>query len=376
MRLAIEPSLRTDHVVRPHAARRRRSRRARRDRRHRRPRQLLDGARLRGHGSAVRRPDRRRAVRRRHLRHAERAVPGWSRGPRRRRPPDPERSSKPPSTPGTPARSSSSRSGPRSRPKVMPPRCGEPWTGPAPSSRRCFREPRHRVQRRRDLGDARPARARPAARRRGAAGRGDRASATATSTTSGATSTPRGAASSPRSPVTRSSGASRRSPRQPPRSGVSHEGDRVAVRDIVIDRERLPDLRPRLLGRTRARDSTAASPSTWSCCPGSMVYRLREDRSAEELTVFEPLSCAVTWVAPVSERRHRAHRGARPHGHGDDRRRARRRRLADHRHRRVARPVPPRLRAAGSAPTTSSTSNRRTLSRGSGRSPAGRWPTS
>ena len=52
---------------------------------------------------------------------------------------------------------------------------------------------------------------------------------------------------------------------------------------------------------TRARDSTVASPSTSSCLPGSMVYRLREDRSAEELTVFEPLSCAITWVAPISE---------------------------------------------------------------------------
>ena len=35
--------------------------------------------------------------------------------------------------------------------------------------------------------------------------------------------------------------------------------------------------------------------------PGSTVYRLREDVSAAELTVFEPLSCAVTWVAPVKQ---------------------------------------------------------------------------
>ena len=35
--------------------------------------------------------------------------------------------------------------------------------------------------------------------------------------------------------------------------------------------------------------------------PGSFVYRLREDRPATELTVFEPLSCAVTWVAPVKD---------------------------------------------------------------------------
>jgi threonine dehydrogenase-like Zn-dependent dehydrogenase len=33
--------------------------------------------------------------------------------------------------------------------------------------------------------------------------------------------------------------------------------------------------------------------------PGSSVYRLRDDLSAAELTVFEPLSCAVTWVHPV-----------------------------------------------------------------------------
>ncbi len=35
--------------------------------------------------------------------------------------------------------------------------------------------------------------------------------------------------------------------------------------------------------------------------PGSKVYRLREDRPADELTFFEPLSCAVTWVAPVRQ---------------------------------------------------------------------------
>ena len=33
--------------------------------------------------------------------------------------------------------------------------------------------------------------------------------------------------------------------------------------------------------------------------PGSAVYRLRDDLPAAELTVFEPLSCAVTWVHPV-----------------------------------------------------------------------------
>jgi threonine dehydrogenase-like Zn-dependent dehydrogenase len=33
-----------------------------------------------------------------------------------------------------------------------------------------------------------------------------------------------------------------------------------------------------------------------------MVYRLRDDRPAEELrTFFEPLSCAVTWVHPIRE---------------------------------------------------------------------------
>src|SRR6478735_5499671 len=33
--------------------------------------------------------------------------------------------------------------------------------------------------------------------------------------------------------------------------------------------------------------------------PGSSVYRLRDDLPADELTIFEPLSCAVTWVHPV-----------------------------------------------------------------------------
>src|SRR4029077_20908575 len=35
--------------------------------------------------------------------------------------------------------------------------------------------------------------------------------------------------------------------------------------------------------------------------PGSSVSRLNDDLSAAEQTVFEPLSCALTWVKPVTQ---------------------------------------------------------------------------
>ena len=54
--------------------------------------------------------------------------------------------------------------------------------------------------------------------------------------------------------------------------------------------------------------------------PGSTVYRLREDVPAEELTVFEPLSCAVTWVAPVKQDDIVVIEGPGPHGDRDNRR--------------------------------------------------------
>ena len=86
--------------------------------------------------------------------------------------------------------------------------------------------------------------------------------------------------------------------------------------------------------------------------PGSMVYRLRDDLPAEELTFFEPLSCAVTWVHPIDAGRRRRHRRAGPHGHGDDRRRARRgraRRSSSPASRRIGSASTPRC---GSVPIT------------------------
>jgi threonine dehydrogenase-like Zn-dependent dehydrogenase len=76
------------------------------------------------------------------------------------------------------------------------------------------------------------------------------------------------------------------------------EGDRVAVRDIVIGADGY-----RIYGHDFSVNEGSGLYGGFAehleLLPGSMVYRLREDRSAEELTVFEPLSCAVTWVAPV-----------------------------------------------------------------------------
>jgi len=78
------------------------------------------------------------------------------------------------------------------------------------------------------------------------------------------------------------------------------EGDRVAVRDIVFDANGY-----RIYGHDFSVDAGSGLHGGFAehleLLPGSMVYRLREDRSAEELTVFEPLSCAITWVAPVGQ---------------------------------------------------------------------------
>ena len=78
------------------------------------------------------------------------------------------------------------------------------------------------------------------------------------------------------------------------------EGDRVAVRDIVPVGDSY-----RIYGHDFNVNEGSGLGGGFAehleLLPGSMVYKLREDRSAEELTVFEPLSCAVTWVAPVKQ---------------------------------------------------------------------------
>ncbi len=79
--------------------------------------------------------------------------------------------------------------------------------------------------------------------------------------------------------------------------GVS-EGDRVAVRELLIT----PDGN-RIYGHDFSADEGSGLYGGFAehleLLPGSEVFRIREDLPAEELTVFEPLSCAVTWVAPV-----------------------------------------------------------------------------
>lgn len=77
------------------------------------------------------------------------------------------------------------------------------------------------------------------------------------------------------------------------------EGDRVAVRGIVV----MPDGTFRIYGHDFSADRGSGLHGGFAehleLLPGSTVYRLRDDVSAAELTFFEPLSCAVTWVAPV-----------------------------------------------------------------------------
>ena len=76
------------------------------------------------------------------------------------------------------------------------------------------------------------------------------------------------------------------------------EGDRVAVRELVIT----PDGN-RIYGHDFSIHEGSGLYGGFGehleLLPGSKVYRLRDDRPADELTFFEPLSCAVTWVKPV-----------------------------------------------------------------------------
>jgi threonine dehydrogenase-like Zn-dependent dehydrogenase len=78
------------------------------------------------------------------------------------------------------------------------------------------------------------------------------------------------------------------------------EGDRVAVRGMVATGDGF-----RIYGHDFSADEGSGLYGGFAehleLLPGSMVYRLRDDRPAEELTFFEPLSCAVTWVQPIHE---------------------------------------------------------------------------
>lgn len=78
------------------------------------------------------------------------------------------------------------------------------------------------------------------------------------------------------------------------------EGDRVAVRELLITPEG-----NRIYGHDFSVDEGSGLYGGFAehleLLPGSQVYRLRDDLPAEQLTFFEPLSCAVTWVAPVQQ---------------------------------------------------------------------------
>jgi threonine dehydrogenase-like Zn-dependent dehydrogenase len=78
------------------------------------------------------------------------------------------------------------------------------------------------------------------------------------------------------------------------------EGDRVAVTELVIT----PD-GYRIYGHDFSVEEGSGLFGGFAehleLLPGSNVFRLRDDLPADELTVFEPLSCAVTWVGPVTQ---------------------------------------------------------------------------
>ncbi|MBL7489033.1 zinc-binding dehydrogenase [Frankia sp. AgB1.9] len=77
------------------------------------------------------------------------------------------------------------------------------------------------------------------------------------------------------------------------------EGDRVAVWDIAFT-----PAGHRIYGHDFSVDEGSGLYGGFAehleLVPGSMVYKLRDDVPADQLTVFEPLSCAVTWVKPVT----------------------------------------------------------------------------
>jgi threonine dehydrogenase-like Zn-dependent dehydrogenase len=78
------------------------------------------------------------------------------------------------------------------------------------------------------------------------------------------------------------------------------EGDRVAVSELVVTANGY-----RIYGHDFSVGEGSGLYGGFAehleLLPGSSVYRLRDDLSAAELTVFEPLSCAVTWVGPVQQ---------------------------------------------------------------------------
>jgi len=78
------------------------------------------------------------------------------------------------------------------------------------------------------------------------------------------------------------------------------EGDRVAVRTIVITPEG-----SRAYGIDFSVNDGSGLHGGFAehmeILPGSALYRLRDDLPAAELTIFEALSCTVTWVRPVRQ---------------------------------------------------------------------------
>ena len=327
--LAIEPSLRTDvsfvHTLRD-GTRRRRARRHRRDRRLGNCWMERD---YRGRRSAV--PAHRLAVvpvRRRGVRHVRAAVARRPGRARRRRPRDRRVPPTPRSTPGYTGafeleivgpddrgRGSRRRAATRGRTHQRAAGRG------APVSRAIvFNGDETWEERDLPVPD-------PQARWRGVARRGHRAVSQRLRPLPRSGAHPLRRRVSRRSPATRSSGGSRPSLRKPPPSGGLPKVTGWRCANLVVTPEGF-----RIYGHDFSVDEGSGLYGGFAehleLLPGSAVFRLRDDLPAEELTIFEPLSCAVTWVHPVRAGRRRGHRGPRPHGHGHHRGRARRRRVA------------------------------------------------
>ncbi len=224
------------------------------------------------------------------------------------------------------------------------PHSGGASSGPTHCCTRSSREPGDRLQRRRDLGGARPPGAGAPPRWRGAAGRGDRPVPQRLRPLPRA----RAHAVGRRVPVDRR--ARDRGPDRPHRSGGRPRVGRRRGRPRRgarhgRDRRRLPHLRPRLLRRRGLRTvrRLRRAPGAPARLDGVPPPRRPSGRGAHLLRAVE-LRGDVG--APDPGRRRRRHRRAGPHGHGDDRRRARGGCGDGHRHRRLAGSIPPRHRVA------------------------------
>ena len=255
------------------------------------------------------------------------------------------------------------------------PRCDARSNARTSCCSRCSRESGDRLPRRRDLGGTRPPGARPTSPVARCCASRPPDCVTATSTTSKVGCTRPTAARIPSiagheivgQDRDHLSGSRRGVGRRRRRPGRGAQPRRHA--------RRLPNLRPRLLGRRGIGSlrRVRRAPRAASRLGGVPSPRRSPGRGADHLRTVE---LRGDLGAPRRAGRRGGHRGARPHGHGHDRGRARGRGADGDRDRDCAGPVPTRRRAACRRRSRDRRRSRATRSRASPRSPTAAWRTS